>query len=143
MEEALAQYGTPEIFNTDQGCQFTSEDFTDVLKQARVLNAAFEVGAHLLLDRERQSVLGRSGVLEVTDTIETQPVDPIDKGEVVFCISVPSVRRGHDGASTSGRASAACFRVDVPGAAIKRACRSAYIFHLHGEWVHKSGHIPF
>ncbi|MDP7693305.1 MAG: integrase core domain-containing protein, partial [Vicinamibacterales bacterium] len=34
--EALAQYGTPEIFNTDQGCQFTSRDFTDVLEQAGV-----------------------------------------------------------------------------------------------------------
>ena len=32
LEEALANYGTPEIFNSDQGCQFTSEDFTDVLK---------------------------------------------------------------------------------------------------------------
>ena len=32
LEEALANYGTPEIFNSDQGCQFTSENFTDVLK---------------------------------------------------------------------------------------------------------------
>ena len=32
LEEALANYGTPEIFNTDQGSQFTSQDFTDVLK---------------------------------------------------------------------------------------------------------------
>ena len=32
LEESLAHYGTPEIFNSDQGCQFTSEDFTDVLK---------------------------------------------------------------------------------------------------------------
>jgi putative transposase len=32
LEEALANYGTPDIFNSDQGCQFTSEDFTDVLK---------------------------------------------------------------------------------------------------------------
>ena len=32
LEEALANHGTPEIFNSDQGCQFTSEDFTDVLK---------------------------------------------------------------------------------------------------------------
>ena len=32
LEEALTNYGTPEIFNSDQGCQFTSEDFTDVLK---------------------------------------------------------------------------------------------------------------
>jgi len=36
LEEALAKYGTPEIFNTDQGCQFTSDDFTDVLKEAGV-----------------------------------------------------------------------------------------------------------
>jgi putative transposase len=31
LEEALAKHGKPEIFNTDQGSQFTSEDFTDVL----------------------------------------------------------------------------------------------------------------
>jgi putative transposase len=31
LEQALQQYGTPEIFNTDQGCQFTSEAFTIVL----------------------------------------------------------------------------------------------------------------
>jgi len=33
LEEALANHGTPEIFNSDQGCQFTREDFTDVLKE--------------------------------------------------------------------------------------------------------------
>jgi putative transposase len=33
LEDALAKYGTPEIFNTDQGCQFTSLEFTGVLKQ--------------------------------------------------------------------------------------------------------------
>ncbi len=31
LEEALTRYGRPEIFNTDQGSQFTSADFTDVL----------------------------------------------------------------------------------------------------------------
>jgi putative transposase len=31
LEEALARYGRPEIFNTDQGSQFTSHDFTSVL----------------------------------------------------------------------------------------------------------------
>jgi len=31
LEQALQNYGTPEIFNTDQGCQFTSKAFTDVL----------------------------------------------------------------------------------------------------------------
>ena len=32
LEEAIARYGKPEIFNTDQGSQFTSAEFTDVLK---------------------------------------------------------------------------------------------------------------
>ena len=31
LEEAIAKYGTPEIFNSDQGSQFTSEAFTKVL----------------------------------------------------------------------------------------------------------------
>jgi putative transposase len=33
LEEAFARYGQPEIFNSDQGSQFTSAEFTDKLKQ--------------------------------------------------------------------------------------------------------------
>ncbi len=36
LREALAIYGTPEIFNTDQGCQFTSFVFTQTLRDAGV-----------------------------------------------------------------------------------------------------------
>jgi len=36
LHEAMARYGKPEIFNTDQGSQFTSLDFTGVLKDAQV-----------------------------------------------------------------------------------------------------------
>jgi len=36
VDEALAQYGTPEIFNTDQGSQFTSEAFTSKLKEHNI-----------------------------------------------------------------------------------------------------------
>lgn len=32
LEEALSRYGAPEIFNTDQGSQYTSKSFTDVLE---------------------------------------------------------------------------------------------------------------
>lgn len=32
LQEAITRYGCPEIFNSDQGCQFTSEEFTGVLK---------------------------------------------------------------------------------------------------------------
>ena len=36
LEEALARHGRPEIFNTDQGSQFTSPRFTKVLQDAAV-----------------------------------------------------------------------------------------------------------
>ena len=36
LEEALAKFGRPEIFNTDQGSQFTSAAFTGALAKAGV-----------------------------------------------------------------------------------------------------------
>ncbi|TVQ86230.1 MAG: IS3 family transposase [Chromatiaceae bacterium] len=36
LQEALRVYGAPEIFNTDQGTQFTSTVFTQVLKDAEI-----------------------------------------------------------------------------------------------------------
>ena len=36
LEEALVRFGRPEIFNTDQGCQFTSAAFTGALTTAGV-----------------------------------------------------------------------------------------------------------
>ena len=36
VEEALARHGRPDIFNTDQGSQFTSIAFTQVLKDAKI-----------------------------------------------------------------------------------------------------------
>ena len=36
LKEALAKHGTPEIFNTDQGSQFTSGDWIDVLTDAKI-----------------------------------------------------------------------------------------------------------
>jgi putative transposase len=33
VREAIARYGAPEIFNTDQGSQFTSAEFTGLLKE--------------------------------------------------------------------------------------------------------------
>ncbi|MCF1457643.1 MAG: IS3 family transposase [Shewanella sp.] len=33
LDEALTRYGKPEIFNSDQGAQFTSTEFTDKLKE--------------------------------------------------------------------------------------------------------------
>jgi len=36
LQQALGQYGSPEIFNTDQGAQFTSEEFTGLLQRADI-----------------------------------------------------------------------------------------------------------
>ena len=36
LKDALAKHGTPEIFNIDQGSQFTSGDWIDVLTDAKI-----------------------------------------------------------------------------------------------------------
>jgi putative transposase len=36
LEEALDRFGTPEIFNTDQGSQFTSAEFLNVLRRREI-----------------------------------------------------------------------------------------------------------
>lgn len=36
LEDAILKYGAPDIFNTNQGSQFTSEAFTTVLKEANI-----------------------------------------------------------------------------------------------------------
>jgi putative transposase len=36
LQEAIGRYGCPDIFNTDQGAQFTSEAFTKVLKDNEI-----------------------------------------------------------------------------------------------------------
>jgi putative transposase len=36
VEEALARHGKPSIFNTDQGSQFISAEFIDLLKKAEI-----------------------------------------------------------------------------------------------------------
>jgi putative transposase len=37
LNEAIEKYGSPEIVNTDQGSQFTSDDFTSILKNNDIL----------------------------------------------------------------------------------------------------------
>jgi|TARA_Y100000031_G_C8184123_1_gene368035 putative transposase len=37
LDEALSKFNKPNVFNTDQGCQYTSDAFTSVLKSQEVL----------------------------------------------------------------------------------------------------------
>lgn len=36
VKEAISRYGKPEIINSDQGSQFTSDDYTEYLKSAHI-----------------------------------------------------------------------------------------------------------
>ena len=36
LSEALARFGKPDVFNTDQGAQFTSDEFTNMLRDRRI-----------------------------------------------------------------------------------------------------------
>ena len=42
LEEALRKYGVPEIFNSDQGSQFTSDVFIGVLKQHEKISISMD-----------------------------------------------------------------------------------------------------
>lgn len=58
LEEALALYGTPEIFNTDQRSQFTASDFTKVLGDAHVSISMDGVGLaidNVIIERLRRT----------------------------------------------------------------------------------------
>ena len=50
VQEALAKYGSPEIFNTDQGSQFTSAAFTGLLADNGI---QISIGRQRLLARQR------------------------------------------------------------------------------------------
>ncbi len=36
LKDAINKYGTPDIFNTDQGSQYTSFEHTSILKQHKI-----------------------------------------------------------------------------------------------------------
>ena len=59
VEEAIARYGKPDIFNTDQGSQFTSADFTGLLAQHKIAISMDGTGAwrdNVFVDRLWRSV---------------------------------------------------------------------------------------
>jgi putative transposase len=72
LEEALAKYGKPEIFNTDQGSQFTSLDFTRVLLDAKVSISMDGKGAwrdNVFVERLWRSVKYEEVYLRAYDTV--------------------------------------------------------------------------
>ncbi len=59
LHEALDRYGRPEIFNTDQGSQLTSKDFTEIPKKT-MLKSAWRVAVaamtNIFIERLRWTI---------------------------------------------------------------------------------------
>ena len=72
VEEALARHGKPEIFNTDQGSQFTSHAFTSVLLNAGIAISMDGRGAwrdNVFVERLSRSVNYEEIYLRAYDTV--------------------------------------------------------------------------
>ncbi len=78
LAEALARYGRPEIFNTDQGSQFTCLDFTGTLKDADIRISMYGRGRwmdNVFIERLWRSLKYEAVYLhELTDGFEAQRV---------------------------------------------------------------------
>ncbi len=71
VEEALARYGSPEIFNTDQGSQFTDDDFTRVFKERNIAISMDGKGAwrdNVFVERFWRSIKYEEVYLRAYDT---------------------------------------------------------------------------
>ena len=72
LEEALARHGRPEIFNTDQGSQFTGEAFTGVLTRNAIAISMDGKGAwrdNVFVERLWRSVKHEEVHLRAYDTV--------------------------------------------------------------------------
>jgi len=72
LEEALARHARPEIFNTDQGSQFTSAEFTGVLLDAKVAISMDGKGAwrdNVFVERLWRSVKYEEVYLHAYDSV--------------------------------------------------------------------------
>ena len=72
LEEALTRHGRPEMFNTDQGAQFTSHDFTSVLLAAGIAISMDGRGAwrdNVFVERLWRSVKYEEVYLRAYDTV--------------------------------------------------------------------------
>lgn len=72
LEEALAHHGKPEIFNTDQGSQFTSQEFIGVLLKAEMAISMDGKGAwrdNVFVERLWRSIKYEEIYLKAYDTV--------------------------------------------------------------------------
>jgi hypothetical protein len=63
VREAITRSGKPEIFNTDQGCQFTSQEFTGLLE---------DHGIQISMDGDAIHFINR--IVEASERLEKTPL---------------------------------------------------------------------
>jgi putative transposase len=81
IEQALAQHGTPEIVNTDQGSQFTAEEFTSVVLAAGCKLSMDGRGAwrdNVFVERLWRSVKYERVYLKAYDSVSAARADIAD-----------------------------------------------------------------
>lgn len=72
LEEAIEKYGIPEIFNTDQGCQYTSVEFTGQLKHHNIQISMDGKGSwrdNIMIERVWRSLKYECLYLQEFDTV--------------------------------------------------------------------------
>lgn len=73
VREAIARHGTPAIFNTDQGCQFTSQEFTGLLTHHGIQISMDGKGCwrdNVFVERLWKSIKYEEVYLHAYDTVE-------------------------------------------------------------------------
>ena len=72
VQDAVGRYGPPEIFNTDQGCQFTSQEFTGLLTHHGIqisMDGTGGWGGNVFVERVWRSVKYEEVYLRAYDSI--------------------------------------------------------------------------
>jgi putative transposase len=94
LEEAISLYGTPRIFNTDQGSQFTSDGFTGILKKHGIQTSMDGRGRwmdNVFIERLWKSVKYEDVYLKAYDSIATA------RKELANWFTRYNMRRRHQG----------------------------------------------
>lgn len=109
LEEALATYGKPEIFNSDQGSQFTSHDFTKVLLDREIRISMDGKGAwrdNVFVERLWRSVKYEEIYLKAYDSVR--------EGRASIGKYLDFYNRGRPHSSLDGRAPDEAYFTPLP-----------------------------
>ncbi|WP_202324135.1 MULTISPECIES: IS3 family transposase [unclassified Mesorhizobium] len=109
LEEALATYGKPEIFNSDQGSQFTSHDFTKVLLDREIRISMDGKGAwrdNVFVERLWRSVKYEEVYLKAYDSVR--------EGRASIGKYLDFYNRGRPHSSLDGRAPDEAYFTPLP-----------------------------